>query len=133
MVKLTYVLFCEEMWNFSGDLMYAISSFYLNFITFSCLEKHLISMPDRQTHKGLAEENRMLLCCLVLQLCASVMSWVDCLLTDSELFILFADKSQILLKISVIPILLAFIYLVALNLFVNNQLNSSLRQKLGRS
>ena len=33
--------------------------------------------------------------------------------------------SQILLKISVIPILLTFIYLVALNLLVNNQLNSS--------
>ena len=44
---------------------------------------------------------------------------------DSELFILFAENSQILLKISVIPILLTFIYLVALNLLVNNQLNSS--------
>ena len=32
------------------------------------------------------------------------MSWVCCLLTDSELFILFAENSQILLKISVIPI-----------------------------
>ena len=54
------------------------------------------------------------------------MSWVGCLLKDSELFILFAENSQILLKISVIPILLTFIYLVALNLLVNNQLNSSL-------
>ena len=41
-----------------------------------------------------------------------------------ELFILFAENSQILLKISVIPILLTFMYLVALNLWVNNQLNS---------
>ena len=43
---------------------------------------------------------------------------------DSELFILFAENSQIFLKISVIPILLTFIYLVALNLLVSNQLNS---------
>ena len=42
-----------------------------------------------------------------------------------ELFIIFAENSQILLKISVIPILLTFIYLVALNLVVINQLNSS--------
>ena len=52
------------------------------------------------------------------------MSW------DSELFILFAENSQILLKISVIPILLTFIYLVALILLVNNQLNSSLRHMI---
>ena len=57
----------------------------------------------------------------------STLSWVGCLLKDSELLILFAENSQILLKISVIPILLTFIYLVALNLLVNNQLNSSLR------
>ena len=44
---------------------------------------------------------------------SSTMSWVGCLLPDSELFILFAENSQILLKISVIPILLTFIYLVA--------------------
>ena len=56
---------------------------------------------------------------------SSTMSWVGCLLTDSELFILFAENSQILLKISVIPIILTFMYLVALNLFANNQLNSS--------
>ena len=56
-----------------------------------------------------------------------MMSWVGCLLKDSELFILFEENSQILFKISVIPILLTFIYLVALNLLVNNQLNSSLR------
>ena len=58
---------------------------------------------------------------------SSTVSWVGCLLKDSELFILFAENSQILLKISVIPILLTFIYLVGLNLLVNNQLNSSLR------
>ena len=51
---------------------------------------------------------------------SQMMSWVGCLLKDSELFILFAENSQILLKISIIPILLGFIYLLA-----NNQLNSS--------
>ena len=55
------------------------------------------------------------------------MSLVGCLLKDSELFSLYAEKSQILLKISVIPILLNFIYLIALVWLVNNQLNSSLR------
>ena len=55
-----------------------------------------------------------------------MMSWVGCKLTDLELLILFAENSQILLKISVIPILLTFMYLVALNLVVNNQLHSSL-------
>ena len=59
------------------------------------------------------------------QLCAAMMSWVGCLLKDAELFILFAENSQILLKISVIPNLLTFMYLVALNLLLNNQLNSS--------
>ena len=52
------------------------------------------------------------------------MSWVGCLLKDSELFILLAENGQIFLKISVIPILLTFMYLVALNLLVNKQLNS---------
>ena len=42
------------------------------------------------------------------QLCAAMMSWVDCLLRDSGLFILFAE-SQIILKISVFTILLTFI------------------------
>ena len=51
---------------------------------------------------------------------SSTMSWVGCLLKDSELFILFVESGQILLKISVIPILLTFIYLVALNLLVIN-------------
>ena len=51
---------------------------------------------------------------------SSTMSWVG-----SDLFILFAEYSHILLKISVILILLTFIYLVALDLLVNNQLNSS--------
>ena len=36
---------------------------------------------------------------------SSTMSWVGCLLKVSELFILFAENSQTLLKISVIPIL----------------------------
>jgi hypothetical protein len=56
---------------------------------------------------------------------SSMMSRVGCVLPDSEFFILFAENSQMLLKISVITILLTFMYLVALNLFVNNQLNSS--------
>jgi len=61
---------------------------------------------------------------------SSTMSWVGWLLKDSELFILFAENRQIRLKISVIPILLTFIYLVALYLFVNNQLNSSSNSSL---
>ena len=55
---------------------------------------------------------------------SSTMSWVSCLLKDSELLISFAEKSQILLKKSVIPILLTFIYRLALNLLLNNWLNS---------
>ena len=47
------------------------------------------------------------------------LNWLFTNVTDSELFILFAENSQILLKISVFPILLTFIYLVALNLLVN--------------
>ena len=46
------------------------------------------------------------------ELCAT-MSLFGWLLKYSELIILFAENSQILLKISVIPILLTFIYLVA--------------------
>ena len=53
---------------------------------------------------------------------------------ESPLLILFAENGQFLLTISVIPILLTFMYLVALNLLVKQptqlivQLNSSLRQ-----
>ena len=54
------------------------------------------------------------------------MSVAGCLLTDSDLFILFEESSQIPLKISAFSILLTFIYLVELNPLVNNQLNSSL-------
>ena len=49
------------------------------------------------------------------------MSWLGCLLKDSELLVLFAENSQIILKISVIPILLTFIYLVAPNLLKQRQ------------
>ena len=42
------------------------------------------------------------------------MSLVGCLLTDSDVFILFAEINQILLKISFIPILLTFMNLAAL-------------------
>ena len=52
-----------------------------------------------------------------------VLSWF--LLKDSEIFILFGENSQILFKIYIIPILLTFVYLVVLNLLVNNQLNST--------
>ena len=45
---------------------------------------------------------------------SSTMSWIGCILKDSEVFILFAENSQILLKILVIPILLTFMYLVRL-------------------
>ena len=51
---------------------------------------------------------------------ATMMSWVQVwvelivLLKDSEVFILFAENSQILLKISVTPVLLTFMSLVAL-------------------
>ena len=66
------------------------------------------------------------------QVCANELnlsiSWVGSLLTDPELFILFSENSQIFLKFSLIPILLTFIYLVALNLLVNNQLNSKSTQ-----
>ena len=55
----------------------------------------------------------------------SMMSWVGFLIKDSDVFILFAENSQILFKTSVIPILLTFLYLVALNMLVNNQLDSS--------
>ena len=73
--------------------------------------------------------------CIVTIMCRNdklslTLSWVSCLLKDSELFTLFAENSQILLKIAVIPILLKFIYLVSVSkqptqLIV--QLNSSLR------
>ena len=43
---------------------------------------------------------------------SSTMSWVGCLLKDSKVFILFAENSQILHKISAISILLTFMYLV---------------------
>ena len=61
------------------------------------------------------------------------MSSVGCFLKDSELFTLLAENSQILLKISVIHILLTFIYLVSSTSSVSKQptqlivqLNSSL-------
>ena len=59
---------------------------------------------------------------------------LSCLLKDSELFTLFAENSQIILKISVTPIFLTFMYLVALESVSKQptqliaQLNSSLRQ-----
>ena len=43
-----------------------------------------------------------------------MMSWVGCLRKDSELFTLFTENSQIILRISDIPILLTFMYLIAL-------------------
>ena len=49
-----------------------------------------------------------------------------CSLVDSELFILFAENSQIHTLNFGFPNLLTFMCLVALNLLVNNQLNSLL-------
>ena len=50
--------------------------------------------------------------------------WLDCLQIYSEGFVLFAEINQILLKIDFIPIILTFVYLVALcqktELYVNN-------------
>ena len=46
-------------------------------------------------------------------------SWLDCLQTDSEVFILFAEISEIFLRNFFIIILLIFIYLVALNLLLS--------------
>ena len=67
-----------------------------------------------------------------------MISWVGCLLTDSELFISFTENSQILLKMSGIPILLTFMYVSGSPESVSKQptqliveLNSSLQQKLG--
>ena len=66
------------------------------------------------------------------------MSRIGCLLKDSELFILFPENSQILLKISVIPILLTFNHVSGSAKSVSKQpnqliveLNSSLLQKFG--
>ena len=52
------------------------------------------------------------------------LSWVYCLQTDLNVFILFSEISQILPKIFFIPIFLIFTYL-ALNLFVKNKVNSN--------
>ena len=70
----------------------------------------------------------------VIQLSAAMMSWVGCLLKNSELFIWFAENSQILLKISVVRIFLTGLNLVALESVSKKrtqlivQLNSLLRQ-----
>jgi len=45
----------------------------------------------------------------------AMMSWVGCLLKDPGLLSYILENSQILLKISVIPIFLTFMYLVQLN------------------
>ena len=74
-------------------------------------------------HRGMKNDILITIMCRNEDLSSS-MIWVGCLLKDSELFILFAENSQPLLNISVIPLLLIFIYLVALNLLVNNQVNS---------
>ena len=63
----------------------------------------------------------------VSQLSATMMSWVGLwgdLVVCNKIFILFSENSQILFKISVISIPLSLMYLVALSLLVNYQLNS---------
>ena len=99
---------------------YHVKSTFFGYLYFWQLQFliHFIFLNDAQV---LTTRHYLVLCLIS----AAMMSWVGCLLTDSELFILFAENSQILLKISVIHILLTFIYLVELNLLVNNQLNSS--------
>ena len=66
-----------------------------------------------------------------------MMGWVGCLLTDSEIFILFAENSQMLLKIYVIPILWPFMYLFGSTESASKQpiqliieINSSLRHTI---
>ena len=71
---------------------------------------------------------------LMLQLSVAMMSWVRVwvdfivyYVTDSEVFILFEEIKQILLKISFIPIFLTFMYLSSSTLSENwvvNNLNS---------
>ena len=57
-----------------------------------------------------------------------MMSLVGCLQEYSERFILFAENSQIILKIFVTPILLTFMYVSGSSESVHKQqLNSSLR------
>ena len=57
---------------------------------------------------------------------SSTMSYKFVFYWQIQSLFLFAENSQILLKISVIPILLNLMYLLALDLLVNNQLNSLL-------
>ena len=59
-----------------------------------------------------------------------VQQWVERLLWSQSFLYLVAEYSQNILKISVIPIFLTSIYLVALNLLVNNQLNVQLNSSL---
>ena len=100
------------------------------FINKNCQKKKkIMKIPDFISTYNILTNTGLLPATNVPNFCCNdelslTMSWVACLLTDLELFILLAENSQILLKLSVIPILLTFMYLVALNLLVNNQLNS---------
>ena len=115
-VFLTVNILCMDIWS---DLNLTVASSVSCWIMAVCLSAIL----------ALHSYNRSIICfhefwiyktCVTI-MCrndelSSTMSWVGGLLKDSELFILFAENSQILLKISFIPILLTFIYLVTLNL-----------------
>ena len=54
--------------------------------------------------------------CVTIMFCNDELSWL--LTKRFRAFIAYAENSQILLKISVIPILLTFIYLITFNLLV---------------
>ena len=65
---------------------------------------------------------------------SSSLGWLDCLLTDSEVFILSAEISQLLLKIYFIPILWTVSSsTLSKKICKQYQLNSALRQRLGKN
>ena len=93
------------------------------------LEKYFIQAFSKYNFVLVNKYESFTLSMIMLLLCAAMTSWVGCLLRDLELFILFAENSQIFLKISLIPILLTFMsFLVALKqpTKLNVELNSSL-------
>ena len=54
------------------------------------------------------------------------LTWPDCLQIDSDAFILVVEINQILLKIYFTPILLAFMYLVAIFQKISSQTQTQL-------
>ena len=109
--------------GFRSGLILFICTFIFYAVTFAIVSYVTIIKPF-QAKKREAVDIWVTIMCHNDEL-SLTMSWVGCLLPDSELLILFAENSQIFPRISVIPILSTFMCLVALNLLVNNQLNSS--------